>query len=295
MGATTTVGLRPWLPRPLSRWAWWTEPVPAERLAALRVGVASVLLVDIFVNYLPHAHVLFGPNSLGGPEVFLGPSAGWPWSSLADLTDGRAVAVALAAWVALAGLLLAGRFARLAALGTWLLSQAFLHLNPLAHNGGDTVRTILLFYLMLSPCGAAWSLNGRRLRADKGFRVCVYPWALRLLFLQMVLIYFFNGVHKLRGAEWQAGNSLHYVLADLTLTRISYAQLPAPEWLTRLCAWAVLAWEVSFPLLVYLPSTRTAALLAGVALHVGIGLSLELGVFSLYMLCLYLPLVPWEK
>src|SRR5581483_5576329 len=40
MSAPVVAGLRPWYPWPLSRWRWWTEPVPAERLAALRIGLA---------------------------------------------------------------------------------------------------------------------------------------------------------------------------------------------------------------------------------------------------------------
>jgi hypothetical protein len=43
------------------------------------------------------------------------------------------------------------------------------------------------------------------------------------------------------------------------------------------------------------PGTRTAALWLGVLFHVGTGLQLELGMFWLYALCLYLPLVPWER
>src|SRR5262249_8850842 len=37
------------------------------------------------------------------------------------------------------------------------------------------------------------------------------------------------------------------------------------------------------------------ALCFGVAFHVGIGVSMELGGFVPYMLCLYMPLLPWEK
>ena len=68
-----------------------------------------------------------------------------------------------------------------------------------------------------------------------------------------------------------------------------------PFAVTQALTWIVLAWELGFPLLVFLPSTRKAALVLGVLFHVGIGLSLELGLFAPYMLCLYLPLVPWER
>ena len=53
---------------------------------------------------------------------------------------------------------------------------------------------------MLCPCGAAWSLDSwlRRARGrGPGERLYVHPWPLCLLFVQMAMIYFYNGVHKL--------------------------------------------------------------------------------------------------
>jgi hypothetical protein len=70
--------------------------------------------------------------------------------------------------------------------------------------------------------------------------------------------------------------------------------VPIPYWLTQGMTWLVLAWECLFPLLVLWRPTRLAALWVGVAFHLGIWASLELGGFGPYMLCLYLPLVPWE-
>src|SRR5262249_11043378 len=117
-------------------------------------------------------------------------------------------------------------------------------------NAGDVVRGIILFYLILCPCGAAWSLDSwlrRRWRGRQG-AVKIYPWALRLLFLQMVLIYFLNGAYKLFGDNWLSGSSLYYVLCDITLTRVSYAQLPIGYEMTQALSWSVLVWETGFPL-----------------------------------------------
>src|SRR5436190_14704730 len=93
-------GLRPWLTWPLSRSRWWTEPVPAERLAALRIGLAAALLIDLLTTYLPHIHDFFGPNSAGGPEVFgfLTTPPSWRWSLLASANDPRLFEGAAAAW-----------------------------------------------------------------------------------------------------------------------------------------------------------------------------------------------------
>src|SRR5262249_34355883 len=68
-----------------------------------------------------------------------------------------------------------------------------------------------------------------------------------------------------------------------------------PFVLTQLMSWTVLVWELSFPLLVLVRWTRPIALLFGVAFHLGIFATLELGGFGPYMLVLYLPLLPWDR
>ena len=42
----------------------------AERLAALRIGIALIMLVDVFFTYYRHANDYFGPESLGEPSYF---------------------------------------------------------------------------------------------------------------------------------------------------------------------------------------------------------------------------------
>lgn len=286
------VGTQPWLPG-LSRRPAWTEPVSARRLAALRIGVAAVLLVDVLGTYLPRVDDFFGPQSLGAPGTFIPTSPTLPaWSLFAGVRDPRVFHGAIAVWAVAAFFLLVGWHARLAAAAAWVLSVSLVHLNPYVHNTGDTVRTIILFYLMLSPCSATWSVDALRRRHPADVRVP--PWPVRMLFLQLVAVYFFNGLYKLSGPFWPAGESLSYVLKDLSIARWSYAQLPVPEFVLRLLTWAVLAWEVGFPLLVWQRRTRTAALVVGVLFHLGIGVTMEVGLFSPYMLCLYLPVVSWE-
>jgi uncharacterized membrane protein YphA (DoxX/SURF4 family) len=261
-----------------------------------------------------------------GPSGFL--SFTWAhgnWDDNAVVLD-----AILAIWIVATALLLVGLWTRPVAVVVWLLSTSFACANPYADNAGDQMRGIMLFYLMLCPCGAAWSVDrwwARRRGAPAG-PVYVSPWALRLLFVQMTFTYFCNGVFKIFGKTWREGYSLYYVLNDLTLTRWSYAQLRGPDWLnqvmfwlTRVMSWTVLVWELTFPLFMMLPwwyaglanwlgalrskvtlfvvrflrRVRVVILLFGVAFHVGIFLSLELGGFGPYMICLYLPLVPWER
>jgi hypothetical protein len=348
----SVVGVQPWFPWPLSRWRWLTEPVPAERLAILRIGLAAMLILDILCTYLPNATTFFGRGSLGTPELYrqtdpppwswdatqedvqqfrddlsgkrifhrtLGRS--WRWSLLDDVEDPRTFQACLVAWAVAAGFLCVGLLTRVAAIAVWLLTMSFAYWCGMIDNAGDQVRYIVALYLMLTPCGAAWSIDSwlRRRRGRLKGNVYVHPWALRLIFVQLVLIYWSNGMFKLSGYDWREGDSLYYVLGDLTLTRWSYAQLPMPYPLARALSWTVLYWEVGFPLWVcplwpwladrfegirldqprfmlwLLRHVPAIALGFGVAFHLGILFSMELGFFVPYMLCLYLPLLPAER
>jgi hypothetical protein len=310
----STVGVRPWLPWPLCDWPWWTEPVRAERLAAFRIGVAIVLLIDIFTLYLPHAGVFFGRESLGSPEVFVRPPSSFRWSALRGVESSAVLDGILVTWAVAAAFLLVGVLPRLSAIVAWALSISFIGINGYLHNSGDNVRTIELFYLMLCPCAAVWSL--RRVarpessrgveqatdipfedsgRATRSPAVYVHAWPLRLLFVQLMIIYFFNGVYKMLGSHWREGDVMHYVLCNLAWTRISYAQLPLPFPIIQFFTWCTLIWELGFPLLVMIPRIRVLVLWIGIGFHLGTLVLLQLCAFPMYMMCMYLPLVPWEK
>jgi hypothetical protein len=295
MGQAKIAGLTPWLPWPLSQSPWWTAPVPAERLAALRIGVAGAVFVDIVLFNLPALRLFYGRDSLADSETFaaIRQATGY-WSAFAGTDEPAVLHVACFAWLASALFLLVGCWPRISAAVAWVLALSFHNLNPAIHNGGDVIRMIALFYLMVSPCGAVWAVTPIS-ASCRGGRVVVSPWPLRLLFVQLAVIYFFNGVYKLLGPGWRAGEALHYILADPSLSRFSYAELPLPYWGVILLNWTVIVWELSFPVLMLREWSRRIGLAMGVAFHLGIALLLELNMFPLYMLCLYLPLLPWER
>jgi hypothetical protein len=74
-------------------------------------------------------------------------------------------------------------------------------LNTWIDNAGDLIRAIGWFYLMLAPSGAAWSLDSlwQRWRRRRTGPVFIHPWPLRLLVLQMMVMYGCNGLYKVPG------------------------------------------------------------------------------------------------
>jgi hypothetical protein len=298
MNERAVIGLTPWLPGWLGRSAWWTEPVRAERLAAFRIGMGAVLLIDICWTYLPRAFDFFGPGSLGSPDVFAARTAepSWRWSMLRAINDPQLLQGLLVAWAAAAFLLMIGVVPRLAAVFCWAMALSVVNLNYYLHNSGDNVRSIGLFYLMFCPSGATWSVSSWWRRRGRPARpVYIPPWPLRLLFLQLATIYFVNGAYKLTGGDWRSGSIMHYVLGNVAWTRFAYGQLPLPDFAIPLMTYTTLVWELFFPVGVMMPALRKPFLWLGVCFHLGTALLLQLAMFPYYMLCLYLPLVPWEN
>ncbi len=293
---TTVVGIQPWLPKPLSNMATWKKPIRAEILASLRIGVAATLLLDMFMTMLPGFAVLYGTDSTGDPWFY-----SWMferpqlhWSVLESIGDLGALTLAFWVWVMATASLLLGYNTRLSAVIVWVLSISFVNINMYAINAGDHIRGMLLFYLMLSPCGAAWSIDSflkRKLQKTSNVNVHISPWVIRLLLVQLAFMYCSSGLCKFSGENWRAGNSLYYVLNDLSLARISTSQFVPPFWVLKLSTWFVLAWEITFPLLILFRRTYVPALLVGVSMHLGILLTMEIGAFPLYVLAAYVPLL----
>src|SRR4051812_22330288 len=113
------VGLEPWLPWPLRAWAWWTRPVRAEGLAALRIGLAACLLIDILTSYRPQLMEFFGNGGLGGPRMFAyyGDAPKLNWSLLRGFGDPLLEGLALATWLFLTAWLALDFWAKLSVTG----------------------------------------------------------------------------------------------------------------------------------------------------------------------------------
>jgi hypothetical protein len=311
---------------PLANACWWTrfwhQPVRGERLALVRICLALALLTDQLIQYLPCFADLYGPDGVGYAGLHDGYLLRtWHWTILLTGTDDLAVLGPLFwVWVTATVVLLVGWLTRVMSVAVWFLTMCFLDRNPNATNYGDSVLSTALFLLMFMPTGRAFSIDAWRRRRKalvKGTppddpaisKPTVPAWGVRLLQLQLCIIYLTTGLAKLRGnperlplpfglpdfnGMWWHGTALHYVLNDLTLARISYAQLPLPFWMTATLSYVSLLFETFFPLLVLWRPTRKWTLWFGVLFHLGIFLAIEVGWFSFYTLSLYGAWVPGE-
>jgi hypothetical protein len=272
-------------------------------LAALRIAIGAAIVFDIFGSYWPERAALFGAGSLGSAEVFAGRFRApfWNWSLFAGVEQPAIFSAALVVWGAAALCLALGVRSRVAAVVVWVIGLSLLNVNYYAHNAGDRLRQVALLYLMLSPCGAVWSLDAlftrqrQRSLAGNAGPTFVRPWPLRLLVIHLAVMYCVSGFAKLEGHTWQSSAAIELTLTNVAWTRWSYAALPTPMWLMAAATWLTLVWEIGFPIWIAWRPTRRWAWLLGVAFHLGTGILLKLGMFPIYALCCYVPLLPWER
>src|SRR5262249_294941 len=151
-----------------------------------------------------------------------------------------------------------GLFTRLSALAAVALAGTFYNRLPWLMNGGDLLARNGLYLLLLSPAGAAWSLDAWR-RGATG-PVLIAPWSVRVMQVQLAVMYFCAGVGKL-GPDYYSGEAVYWVLNDVALSRWPYTQAPVPLLACRLLSWGTLVFELGFPVFVLFARVRPWLLL----------------------------------
>ena len=271
--------------------SFWFGEERAYTLGIVRIAF-GLLMIGWTYLLASDLNVAFGTDGV----VPNPPSRAFTWGIFHAYPGDSAV---LIGWLVLMGASLAltfGWHSRIAAVLVFVLIVSFERRNPVIFNSGDTVIRITALYLALSPCGAAFSMDQRRRTGSFFSAREVRPWPLRLMQIQVTIIYLSTVVAKLAGDTWQNGTAVAYSLQQHDLLIV-----PAPSWLTsnllvsNALTWGTLVIELAIGILVWNRAWRPWVLAAGVMLHLSISLFLEVGFFSLAMFVLYLAFVPTER
>jgi hypothetical protein len=199
-------------------------------------------------------------------------------------------AVLWSAWTLLlvgAGCLIVGLFSRAAAVLTWFLHLCAVKSADFLTYGMDNFTTIGLFYLMLSPLPDRSSLDHLwRKRTTSAPHLLGF--FRRALQLHVCIIYLFAGLTKALGPEWWDGTSIWRALTAPPYNVLAPEVLVNWRFLLPFLSSSVCLLELSYPVFVWLETTRRWWVAAICAMHVIIGLTMGLYLFSLIMLILNL-------
>lgn len=261
-------------------WARWVafahRDMDARPLTLVRILACFAILADLLqLGALDLVETLFRPWEAGGLSV---------------VQDDANVLMALSpAWGGPVAYVVTLVCLTLAMVGVWtrpalvigLLAYAQLgHLYPPGDRAIDRLLRCALLLVLVSGAHRRWP-------ARPGDRVPAWP-ADTLRFL-LVLVYLSAGIAKLQEQPgwlaWSGTPVLYRVMGDPLAAHVDPVAA-VPFWpLLRFLGWGTIALECSAPLLF----TRFAPYwaVAGAAMHLGIALTMNLGMFSWGMLALY--------
>jgi hypothetical protein len=271
------------------RWErFWFSPIPPHIYALLRIALGLVGCGTLFgLRDLSTFWFLDGlvPLHVGavGPKQYLiahglGHAAG---AVLYVVTSFSFVAMTIGFQT---------RIAVPAALFTSLIQVAW---NYLPLSGADAAMRVFLFCLVWTDCGSVWSIDAwlaARRNVDgpptASETTSIAP--LRLIRFQIALIYVSAGIWKIFNPYWRDGSAVHYVVQSNVYRRLAHGMPLAFDHVVSVLTYGTLAWELSFGLLLLFAPTRRIAILAGILLHLGMLLTIEIGPFHYVMLASYL-------
>jgi hypothetical protein len=282
---------------PLRSWnRFWFGPISARPLGVYRIVFGLFVLAHLALISVELDYWYTDAGLLRGDEARLaaGPMRFSPLQVWQDPISVRC-AVGAVGLVAIAFAL--GWHTRIMGVLLYLGLLSLYNRNISTNCGPDMLMMITSFYLMLSPCGAAVSLDARRAAKRLGAEAepLIFPWAQRLMQIQLCLVYFATAVFKCHGSTWLGGTAIHFILFNHEVGQFNLEWLAGyPVLISMLSLGAVLT-EFALAFLLWVRPSRKWVALAGIMLHAGIVPIVNVPLFGEQMVALYLLFLTCEE
>jgi hypothetical protein len=273
---------------PIRAWnAFWFGPVSARPLGAFRVLFGLVFLANLAFCAFDLDYWYTDNGMLQGSEAreIAGPLK---FSPLLWIQDPVSVRIFFAATALIACAFTLGWHTRLFSVALYLAMLSIHNRNLITASGADVLLIITCFYLMLSPCGAAFSLDAMRAARRRGTvaEPLILPWAQRLLQIQLCIVYFNTAVWKCNGATWFNGTALHFVLNNTEVGRPWLSWLTAYPLVVNVMTQGALMVEFALAFLLWFRPTRRWVIVSGLGLHAAILAVVNIPIFG-ELMCTY--------
>lgn len=266
---------------------FWFAPGDASTLGAIRLatGVVALYLIGSFT---PDLATYFGdqgllpletlrelePREPGQLQTFpaqIRESLPRPhrFSYLDWLHSPLELHVAHAIGLIVLVLFTAGLFTRLTSVLALIVVLSYYHRAPILTGYAEPVLIFVLLYLCLGPAGRRWSLD-RWLRERRANQPALsqsgrvsdasavqtdLSWtaalSLRLIQAHLTVLYAMMALGKLSSSVWWNGSAIWLLVGRTESRLIDVSWLHAHPYFLSACGYAVLLWQVAFPILVW--------------------------------------------
>jgi len=279
----------------------WFKDSPTTPLEITRIGVGAAMLLH-YTLAIPHLFEMWGND--GWAPLAAALSVRQPWmQSIFFYFD--------APWqlAAFHGIFLLCCAALMVGWRTswvkWVLLVghiSYVYRNLTLVYGVDWIVSSLLFIMCIAPVGRAMSLDRVRavrraklgnLEADLPSYHSIWTGAcIRLMQLQMAVIFFYSAISKLHADIWLDGDAVWIMFTSDDYYHSTMVSLLASHyWIGNLATYGTILVEIAFPFLIWQRSTRPYLLAAAIVLHLLFAFLMGLFYFSFVMIMGHLSFV----
>ena len=264
-----------------------------ESIAAFRIAAGCVLVADALLR--SRDFWLFfsreGIFPLDTLQKYLEPGC---WS-LNFLNQALWWQGAMLAAEAVAGLsLMAGYLSSISCFVAWVVWTSILRRTEPAANAGDYWMACLLYWGMFLPLGDMFSIDSLLKKKTKHATISI---ASAAFLAQVLAVYLYAGISKLQG-DWLNGSAVGYVLSVHDHGTWVGEFLTTSKIATSFLTTSTLLLEIGGPFLFLFCGNRSARRLIAflfIFFHIGIWITLSVGLFSPIGITAWLALMPWHS
>lgn len=270
-------------------------------LALFRILFGLCLFFDVAYR-IPYAYDFYSDSGVLPRDALITKFMSIWETSLFLISGQPFVATILLCTITVSALFLCiGFYTRTAALVCWILVVSMHTRNGVILHGGDDVFRVILFWIQFVPLSACYSVDSY-LNKTKLTSYNHVSWGGAGLLIQFLSMYFFTGLLKIHPVWHTEGTGVYYALSlEQFSSRLGQALLPYFG-ITQLLSYATIVLEFLGPLLILSPIAflrqRTLVVFAFIGFHLGLVLSMELGMFPWVCIAVWTFVFPssvWDR
>ena len=274
------------LPQLFDAWnTFFHAEVSCATLVIFRIAIGFLLMANVLL-LLPLINDYFSADGLWPTAVWMRQTRGSRFCllSLMPPTTNAFRLLLLVHFVASVGFLAGFQF-RLCSVIVFLTLVSIHHRNSYILSSGDTLLRLLIFFTCFSDANGGLSVDAWRAGMSLSEFATTDPWPMRLMQIQISIVYLRTVFWKLRGKMWWDGTAAWY-----PLWVEAYVRYRPPGWmlkpvLIRIATWGTLVEEIAMGTLIWIREFRYTMLVTGIVFHLMLDLIMNLQFFSWIMIC----------
>jgi hypothetical protein len=292
---------------------FWYSPAEARPLALMRI-VTGLVALYILASLTPDLATFFSRDGILPPQAveswagrFVDDSGhGLPplnrFSFLNYLRSPTELWIGHAAALLVLAAYTVGLRTRIASVLALYVVLSYIHRAPMLTAQVEPVLAMLMFYVCLGPSGRHWSVDA--CLAQRGAKVAEPQptWganvALRLMQVHVALLYvaiaFSQIAGGISGPVWLNGEAVWWIVARPEARLVDFTFIASAPQLIDLLTYAILLFELAFPLLMWNRLARPLLLGWGAFTWTFLALATGLVPYAVLMFAAGLPFVPGD-